>query len=111
MARPGAVGRLIAAARHGQHPRWSQAFLAEELTRRGFPVTRNQIARLEFSAPNRHNPLVLAFAAGVQCASGAIHPSAPAHSAGASSNMRPTNLVIHRMYFSALHPYFVIRNS
>ena len=65
MAQPGAVGRLIAAARRGQHPRWSQAFLASELTRRGFPVTRNQIARLELSAPNRHNPLALAFAAHV----------------------------------------------
>ncbi len=33
-------------------PRWSQRFLADELTRRGFPVTRSQIVRLETSGPN-----------------------------------------------------------
>lgn len=72
MAQPGAVGRLIAATRHRQQPRWSQAFLAGELTRRGFPVARNQIARLELSAPNRHNALALTVAAHVL----AIEPSA-----------------------------------
>ncbi len=33
-------------------PRWSQQFLADELTQRGFPVTRSQIVRLETSGSN-----------------------------------------------------------
>ncbi len=51
---PGAVARSIATARRSQRPRWSQQFLAEELTRRGYPTTRNQIARLELSEANHH---------------------------------------------------------
>lgn len=36
-------------------PRWSQEFLAEELTRRGYPATRGQIARLEHTVPGAHD--------------------------------------------------------
>ena len=42
-----AVGELIASARAAKRPRWSQQFLADELTLRGFPTTRSHIARLE----------------------------------------------------------------
>ncbi len=60
---PGAVGQLIASARRAKRPRWSQQFLAEELERLGFPATRNQIARIELSAPTRHPGELLAAAA------------------------------------------------
>jgi hypothetical protein len=48
---PGAAARLVAAARALKRPRWSQAFLAEQLRDRSFPASRDQIARLERSAP------------------------------------------------------------
>ena len=61
---PGAVARSVATARRSRRPRWSQQFLAEELTRRGYPTTRNQIARLELSEANQHRAdLVAAVAA------------------------------------------------
>ena len=62
---PGAVARSVAAARGSRRPRWSQQFLAEELTRRGYPATRNQIARLELSAANHHRAALLAAVAAV----------------------------------------------
>ncbi len=44
-------------------PRWSQQFLSDELTSRGFPVTRSQIARLETGVLNvRSSELVAAIA-------------------------------------------------
>ena len=60
-----AVGELIAAARAAMRPRWSQQFLAEELTLRGYPATRSQIARLENSLPCEHSAELLAAAAHV----------------------------------------------
>ena len=58
-----AVGNLVARSRAGMRPRWSQQFLSDELTRRGFPVTRSQIARLETGVPNsRSMELVAAIA-------------------------------------------------
>ena len=41
-------------------PRWSQQFLSDELTRRGFPVTRSQIARLETGVPNARTMEIVA---------------------------------------------------
>lgn len=41
-------------------PRWSQDFLAEELTLRGYSVTRGQVARLETAPPGRHDAELLA---------------------------------------------------
>lgn len=41
-------------------PRWSQEFLADELTRRGYPATRGQIARLEHAVPGAHDSELLA---------------------------------------------------
>jgi hypothetical protein len=38
-----------------RRPRWSQQFLADELTRMGYATTREQIARLELSEPGRAN--------------------------------------------------------
>ena len=49
-----AVGELIASARAAKRPRWSQQFLADELTLRGFPITRSHIARLENSPRTGH---------------------------------------------------------
>jgi transcriptional regulator with XRE-family HTH domain len=41
-------------------PRWSQQFLADELTLRGFPATRGQIARLENCDMNMYDANLLA---------------------------------------------------
>ena len=49
-----AVGELIASARAAKRPKWSQQFLADELTLRGFPATRSHIARLESSRRAGH---------------------------------------------------------
>ncbi|MEE8422453.1 MAG: hypothetical protein V3S31_06725 [Dehalococcoidia bacterium] len=57
---PAQVGQLIASARTRMRPRWSQDFLAEELTLRGYSVTRGQIARLETASPGRHDAELLA---------------------------------------------------
>ena len=46
-------------------PRWSQQFVADELTRRGYPATRSQVARLENSPPSQCNPVLLAAVARV----------------------------------------------
>lgn len=58
-----AVGELISFRRASMRPRWSQRFLAEELTFRGYAATRSQIARLENAAPGQHNIELLAAAA------------------------------------------------
>lgn len=58
-----ALSELIAEARSAQRPKWSQQFLADELSRYGQETTREQIARLERSAPFRVNPQLLAAAA------------------------------------------------
>ena len=50
---PGAVGRLIASSRRQQRPPYSQQFVADELNRLGYPVTRTRISRLESSDPRR----------------------------------------------------------
>ena len=62
---PGSVARSVAVARRSRRPRWSQQFLAEELTRRGYPTTRNQIARLELSEANQHRADLVAAVAAV----------------------------------------------
>ncbi|MEX2446705.1 MAG: helix-turn-helix transcriptional regulator [Dehalococcoidia bacterium] len=41
------AGNLIRQARLARRPKWSQQFLADELTERGYGTTRSQIARLE----------------------------------------------------------------
>ena len=51
---PGAAAQLVAAARALKRPRWSQAFLAEQLRGRSFPASRDQIARLERRTPCRY---------------------------------------------------------
>ena len=56
----GAVAQLARGLRRAKRPRWSQQFLAEELTRHGHAATRNQIARLEISESNRHPPELVA---------------------------------------------------
>ena len=53
----------MAAARAAMRPRWSQRFLAEELTLREYPATRSQIARLENRPPNDYDAELLAAAA------------------------------------------------
>ena len=62
---PGAVAPSVATARRSRRPRWSQQFLAEELTHRGYPTTRNQIARLELSEANQHRADLVAAVAAV----------------------------------------------
>lgn len=57
------VGELVATRRAAMRPMWSQQFLADELTRRGYPATRTQIARLENSLPTKHKAPLLAAAA------------------------------------------------
>ena len=57
------VGELVATHRAAMRPRWSQQFLADELTRCGYPATRTQIARLENSLPTKHHSALLAAAA------------------------------------------------
>jgi hypothetical protein len=54
------VGELVQRARAQQRPRWSQQFLADELTRLGYTITREQIARFERSDPLRTNIELLA---------------------------------------------------
>ena len=56
------VGHLLASARAAMRPKWSQQFLAEELTLRGYPATRSQIARLENSPACAYNLELLAAA-------------------------------------------------
>ena len=56
-------GELVATRRAAMRPRWSQQFLADELTRCGYPATRTQIARLENSLPTKHKSALLAAAA------------------------------------------------
>ncbi len=51
--RPSAAARLLVDARRQQRPRWSQSFLAEELSRRGRSTNQRQIMRLEGSSPGR----------------------------------------------------------
>ena len=58
-----AVGQLVASARAAMRPKWSQRFLAEELTLRGYPTTRSQITRLENSEATLHDAELLAAAA------------------------------------------------
>lgn len=43
----GAVGQVISGARHGKRPPWSQQFLADEVSRCGFEVSRSSISRIE----------------------------------------------------------------
>ena len=62
---PGAAARLVAAARALKRPRWSQAFLAEQLRGHSFPASRDQIARLERSAPCGYDIRLLAAIAAV----------------------------------------------
>jgi hypothetical protein len=50
-----AIGALVYQARSSRRPRWSQQFLADELSRLGYAVTRDQVARLELSEPCRAN--------------------------------------------------------
>ena len=57
------VGELLATHRAAMRPRWSQQFLADELTRCGYPATRTQIARLENSLPTKHHSALLSAAA------------------------------------------------
>ncbi len=52
---PSAVAGLIASARAAKRPAWSQAFLADEMLRRGLATSRNQIARLERSEPTLYS--------------------------------------------------------
>ena len=62
---PGAAAQLVAAARALKRPRWSQAFLAEQLRGRSFPASRDQIARLERSAPCGYDLRLLVASAAV----------------------------------------------
>lgn len=60
---PAATGQLIRRYRRAQRPRWTQHFLAEELTNAGLPSTRSRVAHLELAAPNRNHCELLAAAA------------------------------------------------
>jgi hypothetical protein len=60
-----AVGRLIQEARMNRRPKWSQQFLADELSRVGYETTREQIARMERSEPCHLNAELFAAVAGV----------------------------------------------
>ena len=57
-----AVAGLIASVRAEKRPPWSQAFLADEMLRRGFATSRNQIARLERSEPTLYSYELVAVA-------------------------------------------------
>lgn len=57
-----AIAGLIASARAAKRPSWSQAFLADDMLRHGFPTTRNQIARLERSEPTLYSHQLVAAA-------------------------------------------------
>ena len=59
---PSTLGHLLASARAAMRPKWSQQFLADELTLRGYPATRSQIARLENSPACGYNAELLAAA-------------------------------------------------
>ncbi len=58
-----ATAGLLVDARRQQRPRWSQSFLADELSRRGRSTTQRQIMRLEGSSPGRCDLALLSAAA------------------------------------------------
>jgi len=62
---PGAAARLVAAASALKRPRWSQAFLAEQLRGHSFPASRDQSARLGRNAPCGYDIRLLAAIAAV----------------------------------------------